>query len=164
MQQQQSQWAEKTCRLSALSVVCVNYTSNTSPRRTTLLRRAAQWKNICTTWLHTVLWKTIPGFADTAEYISPAPFINLTHQMVCCTGPSGKPSWPVWKGAGALKKHLAGYWMNHLHITVYHGLTSTNQTNEPHDVVVGSQSELRKKSLHCCSLFFLQWRNSPVVI
>lgn len=34
-----------------------------------------------------------------------------------------------WKRAGTFKKYWTGDWMNHLSITVYHGLTSTNQIN-----------------------------------
>ena len=51
-------------------------------------------------------------------------YYNLMHQMVCYTEPSEKSSLEtVWKRAGTFKKYLAGDWMNHLSITVYHCLT-----------------------------------------
>ena len=61
--------------------------------------------------------------------------LNLTRQMVCYTEPSEKLSLEtVWKRTGTFKKYLASDKMHHPSITVYHGLTSTNQINEPYDI------------------------------
>ncbi len=38
----------------------------------------------------------------------------------------------VGKRAGTLKKYLAGDWINHLSVIVYHLLTSTNDNNKPY--------------------------------
>ena len=79
---------------------------------------------------------------------------NLMRQ-VCYTEPPGKSSVDtVWKRAGAFKKYLAGHWMSHLYITVYQRLTSTNQINEPYDII-GEQKHIFlfsfEKSLQCRS-------------
>ena len=45
---------------------------------------------------------------------------------MCCwsDAPDGLQHW-IWEGTS--DKYLAGDWMNHLSVTAYHGLTSTNQ-------------------------------------
>lgn len=41
----------------------------------------------------------------------------------------------VWKRTGTFRKDLSGDWTSHSSTTVYHMLISTNQINEPYDVV-----------------------------
>lgn len=45
-----------------------------------------------------------------------------------------------------LRKFVAGDSTNHLSVTVYHGLTTTNQVNEPYDSIGVCKSQLVNKS------------------
>lgn len=51
---------------------------------------------------------------------------NLRQKMVYYTEPSGKSSLESLE-KGPLKKYWPGDWINNLSITIYRGLTSTNQ-------------------------------------
>ncbi len=58
---------------------------------------------------------------------------NLTAPVGLLNTTIGKaPMKTVWKRAVSLKKDLAGDWINHLSVTAYCGLTSTNQINKPY--------------------------------
>lgn len=47
----------------------------------------------------------------------------------------------VWKRV--LEKYLSGDWLNHLPVSIYHGLTSICQINEAYDIGgVGGKSNL----------------------
>lgn len=78
-------------------------------------------------------------------------------QMVCVTEPSGKSSLETVQKRQALQKVL-GDWMNHMLITVYHGLTSiVEYRNHQRSLLVKLISDGAKTSFHlsfvlCASL------------